>query len=77
MVKVNPAHRITSSELCSHPWLLDKRLSEIEQKNVLELMSEMLQEQENRSPILDSAIVSANGNLKNDTEIKVGFTKRW
>lgn len=49
MIKVNPAHRITSGELFDHPWFLEKKLDEMQdkQKNVLELMSEMLQEQEN------------------------------
>lgn len=48
MIKVNPAHRITSSELFEHPWFLDKTLGEMpETKNVLELMSEMLEEQNN------------------------------
>jgi len=48
MLKVNPAHRITSSELVEHPWFLNKKLNEMpETKNVLELMSEMLKEQEN------------------------------
>lgn len=55
MIKVNPAHRITSSELFEHPWFLDKKLDEMpETKNVLELMTEMLQEQdsyENNSAI--------------------------
>lgn len=47
MIKVNPAHRITSSELFEHPWFLDKKLDEMpETKNVLELMSEMLKEQD-------------------------------
>jgi len=57
MIKVNPAHRITSSELFEHPWFLDKKLDEMpETKNVLELMTEMLHEQENyeNSAIKDS-----------------------
>lgn len=53
MFKVNPAYRITSRELFSHPWFLDKKMSEVpeQQKNVLELMSEMLKEQETNSAI--------------------------
>lgn len=47
MIKINPAFRITSNELQTHPWFLDKKLHEINNKNVLELMSEMLHEQEN------------------------------
>lgn len=48
MIKVNPAHRITSSELFEHPWFLNKKLDEMpETKNVLELMTEMLKEQDN------------------------------
>lgn len=48
MIKVDPVYRITSSELVHHPWFLDKKLDEIEeQKNVFELMSDMLREQEN------------------------------
>ena len=50
MIKVNPAHRITSSELIDHPWFLDKKLDEMsdKQKNVLELMTDFLNEQENK-----------------------------
>ena len=48
-MKVNPSHRITSSELIFHTWFLDKKLDEMpdKQKNVLELMTDFLQEQEN------------------------------
>lgn len=48
MIKVNPAHRITSSELFNQAWFLNKKLNEIEtSKNVLELMKEFREEQEN------------------------------
>ncbi|CAF0710394.1 unnamed protein product [Brachionus calyciflorus] len=48
MIKVNPAHRITSSELFNHAWFLNKKLNEIETpKTVLELMKEFREEQEN------------------------------
>ncbi|RNA10236.1 serine threonine- kinase 33-like [Brachionus plicatilis] len=50
MIKVNPAHRITSSELFSHAWFMNKKLNEMESsKNVLELMKEFREEQENLS----------------------------
>ncbi len=59
MMRVNPAHRITCSELFDHAWFQDKKLHEThdKQKNVLELMSEMLQEQENRKFFLQSTSV--------------------
>jgi hypothetical protein len=64
MMKVNPAHRITCSELFAHAWFLNKKLDEMhdKQKNVLELMTEMLQEQENRTRIYNNNINNINKN---------------
>lgn len=63
MIKVNPAHRITSSELVEHPWLQDKKLDEMpEAKNVLELMAEMLQEQDNHQ---NNCAINNNNNNDN------------
>lgn len=68
MIKVNPAHRITSSELFEHPWFLDKKLDEMpETKNVLELMTEMLQEQDNYSN--SCAINNSQSQLGNSVEL--------
>jgi len=49
MFQVDPAHRITSSELMTHPWIMDKKLIEMPDsyKSARLLMSEMLKEQDN------------------------------
>jgi hypothetical protein len=47
----------------------DKKLSDTEQKNVLELMTEMLHEQENRSPAFDCAIEALNKEAKKDAKV--------
>jgi hypothetical protein len=72
MMKVNPAHRITSSELIFHPWFLDKKLDEMpdKQKNVLELMTDFLQEQENkRSNCAIQSNTQKDDNILNDNNI--------
>lgn len=67
MIKVNPAHRITSSELIDHPWFRDKKLDEMpdQQKNVLELMTDFLQEQENYK---SSGEINSNYQSKEDED---------
>jgi serine/threonine protein kinase len=68
MLKVNPARRITSSELSQHPWFLNKTLQEMQDKtkNVLELMAEMLHEQEQEQKEQQKSI---ENDTKNDDDL--------